>query len=196
MDMSFIHYLLVICFFLAGQSFGERNKREGNTYRYAYPTARKITAGENTQTLKKKMLDVFFAQLLRQEMLANAEWHDTATMLDQDLAEEEAADQLTSIVRYVGVGYNLLKGSPDGSFAKGGEDPGILITQVIFEFTYEKGKEDYYLEKTVQVPDQVNFHATASCSAENRTSVYSGAKSYQDSLNFGINPSGNQCNFT
>ena len=71
-----------------------------DAYRHLHP-------GEATrQSLKQKFLDVLFSQLLRKETAAaNAK---------QDLAEEEA-DRLTSITRYVGVGYNFLKGSPKGA---------------------------------------------------------------------------------
>lgn len=191
MDMSFVHYSLqlMICFFLAGQSFGLHGEGDDqlhlNTYRYLYPAAGKMATRESTQqSLKQKILDVFFAQLLRQEILADAAEQD-------DLAEEET-DQLTSVVRYVGVGYNLLKGSPDGDFELGGIDPGVRTTREIFDFTYNQvpKKEAYFIDAIVQVPDQVNFQPVASCSTQNKASVYSGEKSYQKSLNYGIDAKG------
>ena len=135
------------------------------------------------QSLKQKFLDALYLQLLRKET--------AATNAEQDLAEEEA-DRLTSITRYVGVGYNLLKGSPEGEFDRGGADPGILINcGVIFEFTYDEGKEAVFLDEKVQVPDQVGFHPRETCVTKSTENAFSGAKSYQDSLNFGISPSGN-----
>ena len=62
---------------------------------------------------------------------------------------------------------------------------------VVFEFTYDEGKEAVFLDEKVQVPDQVGFHPSETCVTKSRESVFSGAKSYQDSLNFGISPSGN-----
>ena len=152
-----------------------------DAYRHLDPA---MATGEVArQSLKQKFLDALYLQLLRKETAAaNAE---------QDLAEEEA-DRLTSITRYVGVGYNLLKGSPEGDFDRGGADPGILINRgVIFEFTYDEGKEAIFFNEKVQVPDQVDFHPTETCVKMSGESVFSGAKSYQDSLNFGISPSGN-----
>ena len=180
MVKSLFHHLLLVCFFLAGQSsaWNGRAYQGEDAYRHLYP-------GEATRqsSLKQKFLDVLFSQLLRKETAAgNAK---------QDLAEEEA-DRLTSITRYVGVGYNLLKGSPEGDFDRGGADPGIMINRgVIFEFTYDEGKEAVFLDEKVQVPDQVGFHPRETCATKSRESVFSGAKSYQDSLNFGISPSGN-----
>jgi hypothetical protein len=110
-------------------------------------------------------------------------------MLDQELAEEET-DELTSVTRYVGVGYNLLKGSPDGDFLRGGVDPGILVNRIIFDFSYDEGKEAYYSGKVVKVPDQVNFQPIESCSARKHASAYSGEKSYQKSLKYGVNAKG------
>lgn len=195
MQMSLVHYLLVVCFLQAlglsnGLAFRDKNEHPHlNTY--LYPAENEISAETNGQQSSRKhnLLEVFLAKLLQKEILAGAQ--DTAAaMLDQELAEEEA-DQLTSITRYVGVGYNLLKGSPDGDFEKGGTDPGILISRVIFDFTYHDGGEAYFLGTTVKVPDQVDFQPAETCAKMNQASVYSGEKSYQDSLSYGISTKGN-----
>lgn len=194
--MSFAHQFLVICLFLARHSYGKGKGhayREEDAYRHLIPG---MATGEDMQrSLEQKILDIFFAQLLQKEILASAEEQETPVMTDEDLAEEET-DQLTSITRYVGVGYNLLKGSPDGDFILGGADPGVLITKAIFDFTYQEGKEAYFVNQggkdtVVDVPDQVNFQPVASCSMENKASVYSGEKSYQKSLNYGVDAKGN-----
>lgn len=107
---------------------------------------------------------------------------DVVESNSEDIAEEEA-DKLSSVIRNVGMGYNLLKGSPDGDFDRGGIDPGIL--RPIFEFTYKGEKEAFFQQTTVQVPDQVDFQARESCTRKSQSDAYSGAKSYQKSLNIG-----------
>ena len=190
--MSFSHHLFVVCFFLAWHSCAARGRayREEDAYRHLIPG---MATSEDAQlSLKQKILELFFAQLLQKEILASAEQQKTAAMLNQDVAEEET-DQLTSITRYVGIGYNLLKGSPDGDFILGGADPGVLTTKMVFAFTYQENKESYFSDKVVQVPDQVNFQPLVSCSSRNKASVYSGEKSYQKSLNYGIDAKGTVC---
>ena len=193
--MSFSHHLFVVCFFLAWHSCAARGHaargrayREEDAYRHLIPG---MATSEDAQlsSLKQKILELFFAQLLQKEILASAEQQETAAMLDQDVAEEET-DQLTSITRYVGIGYNLLKGSPDGDFILGGADPGVLTTKMVFAFTYQEKKESYFSDEVVQVPDQVSFQPIVSCSKRNKASVYSGEKSYQKSLNYGIDAKG------
>ena len=100
----------------------------------------------------------------------------------EDIAEEEA-DRLSSVIRNVGMGYSLLKGSPDGDFSRGGIDPGIL--RPIFEFTYKDGNEAFFRQTTVQVPDQVIFQEKESCTTKSQSDAYSGEKSYQSSLSIG-----------
>ena len=102
----------------------------------------------------------------------------------------ENADQLSLVTRYAGVGYNLIRGSPDGEFRTGGVDPGIKITRHIFGFTYDEGKMGNYMQESMDVPDQVNFQAFASCSSSKTESVYSGSKSYQSNLAVGVEADG------
>lgn len=195
MGSSFTWYSFAIFLFLAGPSFGlyrdgrnsafqQSDQARFDLYRSFYPAPARTTGIQNT--LKQKMLDAFIANFLQRKTSVD----DPSVVLEDELVEDEAADRLTAITRYVGIGYNLLKGSPDGDFSHGGVDPGILATRAIFDFTYKGGTEAYYMDTTVQVPDQVTFQPLESCSAKNRASVYSGAKSYQNSLNFGINPKG------
>ena len=132
---------------------------------------------------------LFLMGLLEKEMATVEEEMAKADMLERKLAQEEA-DQLSALTRYVGIGYNLLKGSPDGDFDYGGIDPEIKTTKAIFDFTYEKKKDAYFADTTVSVPDQVNFQPLSSCSKQNRANAYSGAKSYQKSLNFGVDAGG------
>lgn len=146
----------------------------------AYPTS-----------LKQRLIDILVRKILQTSMAANVAEEEVETT-DEGEALEEASDSLTAVTRYVGVPYHLLKGSPDGDFDAGGIDPGIRATRNIFEFTYDEGKTAYsYVDgETVSVPDQVNFQPQASCSRNRQNNLYSGAKSYQKSLDFGLNVGG------
>ena len=49
-------------------------------------------------------------------------------LLQQDILNEvdiQVRDALYPITRYAGMGYNLLRGNPEGDFKQGGKDPGI-----------------------------------------------------------------------
>ena len=106
------------------------------------------------------------------------DWNDT-NFTEADLQE---LDALYPIARYAGMGYNILRGNPEGDFVQGGRDPGIHDTRWIFNLTYMSNKEGRYGEKTVAVPDQVEFHPTKSCASRSRTKAYSGQSSYQGEL--------------
>ena len=96
-------------------------------------------------------------------------------------------DALYPITRYAGMGYNFLRGNPEGDFIRSGKDPGILNTRWIFNLTYSMGSEGYYGGKTVAVPDQVNFHPMETSTKQSSTRAYSGQTSYQEELNRNIN---------
>ena len=99
-------------------------------------------------------------------------------------------NQLSLATRYAGTGYNLIKGNPEGDFNYGGVDPGIKTTNYIFTHTYRNRKRAYYLGRTMQVPDQVNFHMSQSCAASHTVNAYSGRKSYMRELESSISVSG------
>ena len=105
-------------------------------------------------------------------------------MSDADMQEKDA---LYPITRYAGMGYNYLRGNPEGDFNTGGKDPGIQSTRWIFNLTYSMGREGYYGGKTVALPDQVNFHPIQSCMEESSTRAYSGQTSYQKELERNVN---------
>lgn len=172
-----IIFVILLC--LTGQSFGQ-DKYHGHLH--SHPQLARVQ-----DTIK---LEAFFERLLQQAALADTEEHNSWSTLDREEEEEveEEADSLSSIVRYVGTGYNLLKGSPDGDFDRGGADPGIL--QEIIEFTYKENKDADFRDTTVKVPDQVEFRPISTCAAQSKANVYSGSKSYQKSLNYGINVEG------
>jgi len=90
----------------------------------------------------------------------------------------------------VGIDYNLIRGAPEGEFSSGGIDPGIKITCHIFGFTYNQNKKANYLETSMNVPDQVNFHSFSSCSSSTEKTAYSGTKSYQKELEVNVDAEG------
>jgi hypothetical protein len=111
--------------------------------------------------------------------------------LEKQIADvQRDADQLSLATRYVGIGYNLIRGSPEGDFNLGGNDPGIKITHHIFRFTYDENKMASYLGSSMQVPDQVNFQAFSTCASSTEKKAYSGAKSYQEELSVNVEAEG------
>lgn len=164
-------FLFLIAGLLIGQSIGQYQPG-------AYQDTQKVQSRESDAQadMTHWLLKALYRRIVQKAALTDVK------SSSEDIAEEEA-DKLSSVIRNVGMGYNLLKGSPDGDFDRGGIDPGIL--RPIFEFTYEDGKEAFFQQTTVQVPDQVNFQARESCTRRSQSDAYSGAKSYQSSLNIG-----------
>ncbi len=94
-------------------------------------------------------------------------------------------------VKFIGVGYNIIKGNPEGSeLSHGGIDPGLHSTRQIFKLTWAAGKTT--VDKIYRVPDQVNFVHRSSCVKTTTNEVISGAKSYQDKLKVDVEASGTQ----
>ena len=94
-------------------------------------------------------------------------------------------------IHFVGIGYNLLKGNPEGGgLSRGGVDPGLLTTRKIFKLTYEKNKKSTDL--VYLVPDQVSFapRSASNCQENTKTEVVTGTKSYQDELKLDVEASG------
>lgn len=100
----------------------------------------------------------------------------------------EAVDTAKGL-RFLGVGYNILKGSPDGGeLSQGGVDLGLLPARKIFKLTWDTQKTS--VDRLCRVPDQVVFVHRSSCVKETRNEVFSGVKSYQDKLNVDVEASG------
>ena len=91
-------------------------------------------------------------------------------------------DLLSLVTRYAGIGYNIIKGNPEGNFNRGGIDPGIKTTRVIFAHTYRMRKRAVYQGRAMEVPDQVNFHMSQSCASSHSVKAFSGRKSYMKEL--------------
>ena len=99
-------------------------------------------------------------------------------------------DLLSLVTRYAGLGYNIIRGNPEGDFNRGGIDPGIKTTRVIFAHTYQLRKEAIYQGKTMEVPDQVNFHMSQSCASSHSVNAFSGRKSYMKELGTSVSVGG------
>ena len=92
-------------------------------------------------------------------------------------------------LHFVGVGYNLLEGNPEGGdVTNGGVDPGLLFTRKIFKLTWNTNKKS--MDNRFSVPDQVTFAPRSSCVTTNKKEVFSGSKSYQEKLNADVQVNG------
>ena len=90
---------------------------------------------------------------------------------------------------FIGVGYNLLKGNPDGGdLSNGGVDPGLLFTKKIFKLTWNMKKLS--TDREYSVPDQVVFDHRSSCSKTIKQEFFFETKSYQDKLKVDVNAAG------
>lgn len=62
-------------------------------------------------------------------------------LLQTTISAGQTGSAVPSVVRRIGVGYNLLYGNPDGTHWKsGGEDPGLLVTRHILDL----GKSPFF----------------------------------------------------
>ncbi|XP_077866358.1 uncharacterized protein LOC102809047 [Saccoglossus kowalevskii] len=86
-----------------------------------------------------------------------------------------ARAQLPPATNYLGVGYNLVQGNPEGSlFLNGGLDPGLLGNKQIFELTYTL---DPF------IPDQAEVYYPGNCTDSFHKDIFWGTLSYQNILN-------------
>ena len=98
-------------------------------------------------------------------------------------------------LHYIGVGYNLLEGNPEGGqLSNGGVDPGLLFTRKVFKFTWDTNKVT--IDKTTSLPDQVSYAPRQSCVKTNQKEVVTGSKSYQEKLSVDVSASGKYWNLT
>ncbi len=102
---------------------------------------------------------------------------DTETLQIQGL--EEKLKLLSGVGRLIiGVGYNLLRGNPDGE-GNSAADPGIQTGSKVL-------KTDY--DDTVSDPIKVVPHSD--CSASKTVGIYSGTKGYQEALGVDVTAEG------
>ena len=71
-----------------------------------------------------------------------------------DITNEEPLPTPAGIRNFLGVGYNIIDGNPEGGdIYLGGVDPGLLVTRPILKLTYEENQLTSDLQYIV--PDQV-----------------------------------------
>ena len=71
-----------------------------------------------------------------------------------DVHRCSAQEPTPSGVTFIGIGYNILDGNPEGGDSgSGGVDPGLLVSRRVFELTYDDEKLSSDLQ--YRVPDQV-----------------------------------------
>ena len=91
-------------------------------------------------------------------------------------------------VTFLGVGYNILIGNPEGGDVNtGGVDPGLLTTRKIFKLTYDENNLSNDLKYLV--PDEVVFAPRESCVNTKTQEVFFGTKSYQDKIGVDVSES-------
>ena len=84
-------------------------------------------------------------------------------------------------LHFVGVGYNLIRGNPDGDFwARGGDDPGLLSTRKVLKLTASSG-----------VPNEVIYEHHDACRKAHEFTFFHDPQSYQTELMERIMTSGN-----
>ena len=91
-------------------------------------------------------------------------------------------------LKFIGTGYNLLDGNPEGSLGLGGVDPGIRGTHRVLQLTYNTSR--LTLDGRFSIPDQVGFVDRLACSSYEVTRAYTGTRSYQTNLQTSVSASG------
>ncbi|XP_052803159.1 uncharacterized protein LOC128233500 [Mya arenaria] len=87
------------------------------------------------------------------------------------IAVSQAAT-LPEALHYVGVGYNMLKGNPDGDFwARGGDDPGLLSTRKVLS-----------LSSDTDVPAEIVYEHHDQCRQAHEFAFFYDQQSYQNKL--------------
>ncbi|XP_062501657.1 perforin-like protein 1 [Corticium candelabrum] len=90
-------------------------------------------------------------------------------------------------LRFIGVGYNLLDGNPQGVHGLGGFDPGFRDTYRVLQLTYDQEKRSR--DRLHSVADQVAVNERLSCSSSSERKAYTGAKGYQHDLSRSVDTS-------
>ncbi|XP_064637893.1 uncharacterized protein LOC135494074 [Lineus longissimus] len=80
-------------------------------------------------------------------------------------------------IDFIGEGYDLIYGNPDGNnLGGGGKDPGIKPALYALKMTFKKN------QKKKKIPAQIFYQKGSSCANKTSYSAFSGSKSYQDKL--------------
>ncbi|CAH3162231.1 unnamed protein product [Pocillopora meandrina] len=111
------------------------------------------------------------------------------SLLAYFVTETNAYQEPPKGLQFLGVGYNLLEGNPDGGdLSNGGIDPGLLFTRKVFKLSYDTNKVS--IGRQYLIPDQVSFAPRSSCVTTTKNEVFSGSKSYQNKLTVDVSANG------
>ena len=105
--------------------------------------------------------------------------------------EHDGSLTAPSGVAFVGIGYNIVEGNPEGDdTSHGGIDHGLLVSRKIFSLTYKTNKLTG--DSRYKVPDQIAYSSRHSCveDKETKASIVFGSKSYQSKLKADVEASG------
>lgn len=74
-------------------------------------------------------------------------------------------------IQFIGVGYNLLNGNPEGGeTSQAGVDPGLLLTRKIFSLS------------PGDIPREIVYEHHQTCASGTSTGIFYGGKTYQEYL--------------
>nr|XP_054774222.1 uncharacterized protein LOC129282359 [Lytechinus pictus] len=91
-------------------------------------------------------------------------------------------------INFIGIGYDIIDGNPEGSFGIGGVDPGLLVSRRIFKLSYDLSKTSN--DNLYSVPDEVAFiHRSSAVTSSTHTTFY-GESSYASKLSAQVDVSG------
>ncbi|KAK3585065.1 hypothetical protein CHS0354_004249 [Potamilus streckersoni] len=83
----------------------------------------------------------------------------------------DAVSIIPDTARFIGDGYNLLMGNPDGDYwSSGGDDPGLLLGRSILSLSKDN------------IPDELSYQFHLTCHEAHSMMLVYGPKSYQDKL--------------
>ena len=102
----------------------------------------------------------------------------------EDMVEVEARPPIDS---YIGIGYDLIKGNPEGDFALGGVDPGLRLRSI---FKLTDANEQPIPSNSPSLPIQIEYTPVHACSSVNIVNAFSGTKSYQKKLDVNVDVEG------
>eukprot|EP00057_Strongylocentrotus_purpuratus_P009486 XP_011663960.1 PREDICTED: uncharacterized protein LOC580197 [Strongylocentrotus purpuratus] len=114
-------------------------------------------------------------------------------LLLQDAHRCFAQLPLPSGVAFLGIGYNIIEGNPEGGdMATGGVDPGLLVSRSIFVMTYEEGK--ITSDEKYMIPDEVKYVLRDSSYTSSSATTFHSTSSYAEKLSSQVDVGGGYSN--
>ncbi|XP_030828941.1 uncharacterized protein LOC763692 [Strongylocentrotus purpuratus] len=114
-------------------------------------------------------------------------------LLLQDAHKCSAQRPIPSGVTFLGIGYNIIEGNPEGGdMATGGVDPGLLVSRSVFVMTYDEGKITN--DGKYQIPDEVNYVLRDAAYTSSSATTFHGTSSYAEKLSSQVDVGGGYSN--